>query len=435
MESCLKSTGCGKTIFNVPITKNEREKYSPRWKEKMEIIPKEEVEKRISRLQLILTEADLDGAFILQNVDIFYFSGTIQASVLFIPREGTPILMVHKAQERAKEESPLEKIVLIKNHSQVVQVLTDFGVNILETAGLEMDVLPVNIYFGYRKDFPKCRWVDISGEIRKLRMIKSPYEIDQIRRATVILNKGFMEIGELMREGMTELEIDGWLALIARREGHMGILRMRGWNQEMTHAHVLSGESGSEISFLNSPHGGSGNTPAMAQGAGNRSIKKNEPIGIDYGVAVNGYAGDQFRTFVIGNLSKTLEKAHDCSKDIHCLLVREAKPGVCCTDLYNLAVEEAVSKGYRDFFMGHGKGQVKFVGHGIGLEIDEYPIIGPRSEDKIEVGMAIAIEPKFVFPGKGVVGLEDDYLVTSSGLERLTLTDQLLMRPQERSPK
>ena len=259
-------------------------------------------------------------------------------------------------------------------------------------------------------------------------MIKSPYEIDQIRRAAVILNRGFTEIGELMREGMTELEIDGWLALIARREGHMGILRMRVWNQEMTHAHVLSGENGSEISYLNSPHGGTGNTPAMAQGAGNRRIKQNEPICIDYGSAVNGYIGDQSRTFVIGNLSKTLEKAHDCSRDIHRLLVKEIKPGTCCADIYNLAVGEASSKGYGDFFMGHGEGHVKFVGHGIGLEIDEYPIITPRSGDKMEVGMVVAIEPKFVFPGKGVVGLEDDYLVTPSGLERLTLTDQILMQ-------
>ncbi|MBW2677496.1 MAG: aminopeptidase P family protein [Deltaproteobacteria bacterium] len=283
----------------------------------MELITKEEIEQRISRFQHVLAKADLDGAFILQNVDIFYFSGTLQASVLFIPREGSPILMVQKALERAQRESPLETIVRIKNHSHTVRVLRDFGINILEAAGLEIDVLPVKIYFRYRKNFPQCRWLDISGEIRRLRMIKSPYEIDQIRRAAVILNRGFTEIGELMREGMTELEIDGWLALIARREGHMGILRMRGWNQEMTHAHVLSGENGSEISYLNSPQGGTGNTPAMAQGAGNRRIKRNEPIGIDYGIAVNGYTGDQFRTFVIGNLSKTLEKAHDCSRDIH----------------------------------------------------------------------------------------------------------------------
>jgi len=131
----------------------------------MELITKEEIENRISRFQRVLAKAYLDGAFILQNVDIFYFSGTLQASVLFIPREGSPILMVQKALERAQRESPLETIVRIKNHSHTVQILRDFGINILEAAGLEIDVLPVKIYFGYRKNFPKCRWLDISGEM------------------------------------------------------------------------------------------------------------------------------------------------------------------------------------------------------------------------------------------------------------------------------
>jgi Xaa-Pro aminopeptidase len=125
-------------------------------------------------------------------------------------------------------------------------------------------------------------------------MIKSAYEIEQIKKAAAILHTGYTEIKKIIRAGLTELEIDGHLAMIARREGHMGMMRMRGWNQEMTYAHVLAGDSGSVITFLDSPHGGTGNTPAMAQGAGFRRIKTNEPIGIDYGVAVNGYVGDQF---------------------------------------------------------------------------------------------------------------------------------------------
>jgi len=196
----------------------------------------------------------------------------------------------------------------------------------------------------------------------------------------------------------------------------------------MTYAHVLSGESGSAVTFLNSPNGGTGNTPAMAQGAGFRRIRKNEPIGIDYGVGVNGYLGDQFRTFVIGRLSSTLEKAHECSRNIHLILIREGKPGMPCSNLYHLAVEEARKEGFADFFMGHGDGQVRFVGHGIGLEIDEYPVIAPRSEEILKQGMVIALEPKFIFPGIGIVGLEDDYVVTRFGLERLTPTDQVVIK-------
>ena len=325
-------------------------------------------------------------------------------------------------------ESPLEEIVPIKERAQIIHLLQDSGVNTLETVGIEMDVLPTFLYPWLQESFKECRWFDISGDILKLRMIKSPYEIEQFRKAAHILNKGFVEIREIIREGMSELEIDGHLALIARREGHMGIMRMRGWNQEMTYAHVLSGENGATISFLNSPHGGSGNTPAMAQGAGFRKIRKDEPIGIDFGVGVNGYMGDRFRTYVIGELPGPLQGALACSEKIHYLLSQVAKPGGPCSELYALAEEEAARAGYEEFFMGHGEGQVKFIGHGIGLEIDEYPIFSPGMDLKLEEGMVIALEPKFVFPGKGVIGLEDDYLVTPDGLERLTLTDQVLMR-------
>jgi Xaa-Pro dipeptidase len=130
-----------------------------------------------------------------------------------------------------------------------------------------MDSLPVNLFLRYQQIFPEFEWVDISKIILRLRMIKTPYEVEQIRKAAQILHHGYMKIKEFIKEGMTELEVDGYLAFLARREGHMGVLRMRSWDQEMTHAHVLSGENGAVVSFLDSPHGGSGNTPAMAQGA------------------------------------------------------------------------------------------------------------------------------------------------------------------------
>jgi Xaa-Pro dipeptidase len=394
----------------------------------MEKVPKDEIQARIDNFQSVLRDENLDGSFILQNVDIFYFSGTIQVSVLFIPREGPPVLMVKKSYQRARDESPLDQVVQIRSEREILSVLREHGHSDLGLLGLEMDVLPTNHYFRYQENFPKSRWLDISQQIRRLRMIKSPYEVEQIKKAALILDKGFSEIKEVIHEGITELEVDGHLALIARREGHMGILRMRGWNQEMTYAHVLSGENGSTVTFCDTATGGTGNTPAMAQGAGFRRIGKNEPIGIDYGVGINGYHGDQFRTFVIGELSADLEKAHDCSKEIHCLLAKEGKAGVTCSHLYSLAEEEARRDGYSDFFMGHGEGKVKYIGHGLGLEIDEYPVISRYFPEKLREGMVIALEPKFIFPGAGVVGLEDDYLVISSGLERLTVTDQVVMK-------
>jgi Xaa-Pro dipeptidase len=391
----------------------------------MNSVPKEEIQQRVEKFQSYLLSRNLQASLIFQNVDRFYFSGTIQSSILFIPAEGQPILMIQKGYDRARAESSLENLVALVDRGRVKDILSGFK---LEKAGLELDVLPAYLYLWLQETFPQCRWEDVSRGIRRLRMTKSPYEIDLIRKAAHILHRGYTDLSEILHEGMTELEIDGHLALIARREGHMGILRMRGWNQEMTYAHVLSGDSGSVVSFLDSPHGGSGNTPAMAQGASFRRIRRNEPIGVDYGVGVDGYLADQFRTFVLGDLEPDLRKAHDCSKEIHRLFAGSAKPGVTCADLYRTAVDEATKGGFRDFFMGHGEGRVKFIGHGLGLEIDELPVIAPFFDQRLEQGMVIAFEPKFVFPGKGVVGMEDDYVVTSSGIERLTVTEQELIR-------
>jgi Xaa-Pro dipeptidase len=396
--------------------------------EAMETVPVQENECRITNFQMCLQEMGLGGAFILQNADLFYFSGTIQSSVLFIPREGKPVLMVQKGFERARQESPLKHVVPVTGRTQIKKVLKDSGFLDLKKVGLEMDILPVNLYSRYQQTFPEYEWSDVSGAILRLRMIKTPYEVEQIRSAAGILHKGYMGIREIIREGMTELEIDGHLALIARREGHMGILRMRGWNQEMTYAHVLSGESGATISFLDSPHGGKGNTPAMAQGASFRRIGRNEPIGIDYGIGFNGYVADQFRTLVIGELPDELMRAHNFSVEIHSLFVKEAKPGVSCSDLYRLALKKAEKTGFGQYFNGYGEGRVRFVGHGLGLEIDEYPILAPRFSQRLEPGMVIALEPMFVFPGKGIVGLEDDYVVTATGVERLTLTEQTVIK-------
>ncbi|MBW2028735.1 MAG: aminopeptidase P family protein [Deltaproteobacteria bacterium] len=394
----------------------------------IENVPEVEVQKRISRFQEILAKKNLDGALIMQNVDIFYFSGTIQNSILFLPQRGEPCLMVQKSLDRAREESPLKNIVPMNNRKSLFQLIGELDGDNFRSVGIEMDVLPTSYYLWLKEHLPTCQFVDVSEDIRRLRMIKSPYEVNQIRKATEVVHWGFMKLGEIIKEGMTELEVDAHLAFMARRNGHMGIMRMRAWNQEMTISHVLSGENGAVTTFLNSPHGGTGNTPAMAQGAGNRRLRRNEPIGIDYGVGINGYMSDQFRTFLIGEISPDLERAHDCCVRIHEMLQREARPGVPCSNLYFLSRGLAQKEGYGDFFMGYGEGQVPFIGHGIGLEIDEYPLIAPRFSQELKEGMVFAFEPTLIFPGAGVIGVEDDYLVTASGLERLTLTDQGLIR-------
>jgi Xaa-Pro dipeptidase len=389
--------------------------------------PREEIQLRIARFQKSLQDSDIAGALISQNVDLFYFAGTIQRCLLFVPAEGEAVLAVHGNLERAQEESSLNQVVPLKKSQQLAQALSDSKYSIRGRIGLEMDVLPAKYYLALRREHAGADFLDVSELVRKIRMIKSEYEISQIKKACQILNQVMLEAQRSIRPGMTELEVDALLVGLARRLGHQGLLRMRGYNQEMFSAHVFCGKTATLSPTMNVPLGGLGTTPAIAQGASFNVITENEPLIIDFGVGINGYVTDMTRTFVIGKLSQKLQEAYSVAKEIKEFAEQWVTPGRSWSQLYGEIIELVRQRGYQDHFMGYKGHQVAFVGHGIGLEIDEYPVIAPGLHEEFKENMVFAFEPKLVFPDVGAVGVEDDYVVTKDGMERLTTyNDQVL---------
>lgn len=389
--------------------------------------PREEIQSRIARFQKLLQNNDISGALISQNVDLFYFTGTIQRSLLFIPAEGEAVLAVQGNLGRALRESNLSHIVPVKNNQQLAQALSDFNYSVRGRIGLEMDVLPAKYYLTLQREFPETDFLDVSEPIKKVRMVKSGYEISQIRKGCEILNRVMLEAQTSIRPGMTELQVDSLLVALARRLGHQGRLRMRGYNQEMFCTHVFCGKTATIPPTPNVPIGGLGTTPAIAQGASFNIITKNEPLIIDFGVGINGYVTDMTRTFVIGKLPKELQKAYSFAKEIKDFTEQWITPGKPCSQLYKEVMELVKRRGYQDYFMGYKEQQVAFVGHGIGLEIDEYPVIAPSFHEEFQENMVFALEPKLVFPDVGAVGVEDDYRVTKGGVERLTTYDDQVL--------
>ncbi|MBI2829968.1 MAG: aminopeptidase P family protein [Chloroflexi bacterium] len=392
-----------------------------------EYTPQPELLSRIARFQELLQRNACPGAIISQNADLFYFAGTIQTSFLFVPSEGEPVLAALENIDRAAKESKLSRIIPLNDNHQLSRTLSELNYVVRGRIGLELDVLPVNYYFTLCRDFPEADFVDISPLIRGLRAVKSQYEIAQIKKACQILNTVMAEAQKSIRVGMTELEVDGNLGRLARQMGHQGRLRMRGYNQEMFYGHVYCGKMAAIPSFLKAPLGGLGTTPAIAQGASFNTIAEGEPLVIDFGVGINGYVTDITRTFVIGKLPEELLKAYSCAKEVKDFMENWVRPGKRCASLYAEAVRLAHHRGYQDYFMGYKGRQMPFVGHGIGLEIDELPVIGPRSNLEFQAGMVFAFEPKLVFPGVGAIGVEDDYLVTETGVERLTTYDDQIL--------
>ena len=248
-----------------------------------------------------------------------------------------------------------------------------------------------------------------------------------MRRAAELSDQVAAWVPNILREGMSELELAGKIEAEARRLGHQGVLRMRLWGSEMFYGHLLSGASAAVPSFLSSPTGGVGASPAVAQGPGFKIIQRQEPVLVDYVFSYNGYLSDHTRIFSLGPLPAELKDAHAAMLEVQQMIKKQAKPGVKTGDIYHRALEKTEDLGYADYFMGIGNERVRFVGHGIGLEVDEYPFLAAGQQLELQASMTIALEPKLIFPGKGVVGIENTHVVTEDGLEQLGQFPQEVM--------
>lgn len=381
--------------------------------------PAEEIRRRLQNLQNRMAEQTIDGALILQTSDLFYFSGTIQQSHLYVPVDGSPLLLTRKSFERAQAESPILDILPLKSLAQIGSKICRQGLPTPATLGMELDVLPVNMFRMYDGLFGKAEIVDISPAIRDLRAVKSPHEISLVRAAAQRSDQVAAHVGDVIQVGQTELELAGLVEAYARKLGHQGIVRMRMWGSEMFYGHLLAGASGAVPSFLASPTGGRAASPAVAQGAGFTRVSMHQPILVDYTFAYNGYVSDHTRIFSLGSLPDELMKAHDAMLAIQAAVKQTARPGMPAGEIYEMCVAQAADAGYAEYFMGYGDQRIRFVGHGVGLELDEYPILAKGQTMPLKAGMTIALEPKVIFPGKGVVGIENTHIVTEHGLEQL----------------
>ncbi|MCG6905980.1 MAG: Xaa-Pro peptidase family protein [Desulfobacteraceae bacterium] len=390
-------------------------------------VPRSEIARRIGALQAQLARKGLDAALILQTADLFYFAGTIQKSHLWVPLQGEPLLLVRKDLARARSESPLDRIAAIGSPKEIPGLLTANGLAAPQNLGLELDVLPANLYLSYGRIFQGAGLSDISTEIRLLRAVKSDWEIGMIRQAARLADQLAAAVPDLLREGMSEIELAGRVEARARALGHQGIVRMRMWGSELFYGHLMAGPSGAVPSFLASPTGGPGVGPAVAQGPGMRPIQRHEPILVDYVFVFNGYLADHTRIFSLGRLPADLERAHAAMLVLQTEVTAAARPGIPSGRLYQVARESAARQGYGAFFMGADERRVRFVGHGIGLELDEFPFLAQGQELPLQSGMVFALEPKLVFPGRGVVGIENTHLVTPEGVEQLTRLDEQIM--------
>ena len=325
---------------------------------------------------------------------------------------------MEKSLHRARVETPLE-IIPIKRDRDVKSILKDKGV-LKGKGGMELDVVPVSVYERWRHILDQESFVDISSAITNIRIIKSPFEIDQIKKSGEIVSRVFAKARDVVKEGAREIDIATALEGEGRAHGHQGFLRMRGFNQEMMNIYVTHGHAATYTSGADVPISGAGVTHAIGQGSSINRVERGVPLLVDYGGGYNGYITDETRVVAAGELREMFLKAYNVAREIIEDTLDSGKVGVISSDLYNRADKKVKAAGLSEYFMGHGEGQVRFIGHGLGLEINEFPVFTPRHHIVLEEGMVFAFEPKFIFPGEGAIGIEVDFIVRKDRLERVT---------------
>lgn len=377
-----------------------------------------QIKNRINRLQRMLKKQEMDGALLVERIGIYYFSGTDQDAHLWIPMQGEPLLMVRKSVNRAVQDSPLSNVVQLNGFSHLPGLIQGHSGDIPGRIGLELDVLPFGFYRAYQKHFPETELLDIWPSIRKIRMVKSSYEIACLRRAAQMADRMYQKVPEFLMEPATENDLAAKVEFYYRSLGHPGVVPTRGFNQLPLYGHIMAGTNAALPSNSAGPTGGRGLGPFLSQSAGMDKIQRHQPIMVDYVASVEAYNADQTRIFSLGKLEKELVDAHEVMCRIQDQVARKGRPGAVAGDLYQLAVEMAEEAGLGRLFMGYPV-PVPFVGHGVGLELNEWPVLGRGFDTILEAGMTVAVEPKVVFPDKGVVGIENTFVVTPTGMQRL----------------
>jgi len=384
--------------------------------------PRSEIDARIRKLQSLM--GDLTGLILFESIDLGYFSGTAQEGLIYIPRDAPPVLMIRKSLERAREESPLE----VRVHKSLKSIKADLDLPANALIGLELDVLPYNNYARLEKALGKdVKFIDVSEKIKHIRSVKSDFEIQLIREAARVLDAGISAVPDHLQEGMREIDLAVDVESTMRVMGHPGRVAFHRFNQALPMGHLMAGENAAFPSSVSSPTGGKGVSMFFPQGPGFRKIRRNEPVLVDFAGSYNGYIADETRIFCLGHLSKELEEAHLAALQIEETIAKELCSGKTGREIFATSEAEGMRLGYQEFLGGPPGGKAGFVGHGVGLEIDEYPVIGPV-DHSITENMTIAVEPKMIYPGVGVVGIEDTFLTGARGAERMTRLEQEIWR-------
>ena len=375
-----------------------------------------ELKLRRDKIRALMVQQGIDAALITCNVNLIYTYGRVVSGYLYLPLNAPARLFIKRPNDIEGEH-----IHPIRKPEQITELLKECGLPLPAKLMLEGDELSFTEYNRLAACFPETEVVPCgTALIRQARSVKTPIEIEMFRRSGAAHTKAYEQIPSIYQPGMTDRQLSIEIERLMRLEGCLGIFRVFGQSMEIFMGSLLAGDNAAVPSPYDFALGGKGLDPSLPGGVSGTLLQAGQCFMVDMGGNFYGYMGDMSRVFSIGRLPEQAYTAHQTCIEIQEEIAAMAKPGTVCEDMYNKAIEIVTKAGFADYFMGVDQ-KAKFIGHGIGLEINEMPVLAPRMKQELEPGMVFALEPKIVLPGIGPVGIENSWAVTTDGLEKLTL--------------
>ncbi|MDD4126848.1 MAG: Xaa-Pro peptidase family protein [Methanomicrobium sp.] len=378
-------------------------------------VPSSELENRMKRFHSKMDEKNPDWEYtaVFGKVNLYYFTGTMQEGVLLIPRDRDAVFFVRNSYSRALSESSFKDIRPIKNFRDAAE---DFFVD-GETIFIETELVPYAHLQRFLKYFPFKKIASADKLIADVRSVKSDYELTLIKKSGDIHRHVTENIApDMLKEGMSEAEFGTSLFKVLVDEGHQGIVRFGMFDNEIVMGHIGFGESSIYSSYFNGASGNCGIGPyAPVLGSNKRKLKKGDLVYLDVGCGYHGYQTDKTMTYMFRkSLPEEAIEIHNKCVEIQNVIASRLKSGEIPSEIYQ-TIMDSLDDDFKRNFMGYGDRKVKFLGHGIGLLIDEMPVIAKGFDEPLSENMTLAIEPKQGIKNIGMVGIENTFIVTKSG--------------------
>lgn len=375
--------------------------------------PQEEIALRHSRIRKAMEPLGLDAVLISSIANRYYTTGSVVCGYVYIPAEGDSKWLLQRADGISGPD-----VIKIRKPEQIAGLLQEAGCRLPSRMGLELGTASYLESQRLMAAFPGVACDDCSAMMRRVRSVKTSFEIALTTASGKKHDLVYRHIPDMYQEGMTDIELQIEIERALRMEGCLGVMRTAGESMEIFMCNVLTGENADKPSPYDFAMGGAGLDPSLPVGACGEVIRPGNTVMVDANGNFTGYMTDMTRVFSLGEIPALAVKAHQCSIDICARMAEMAVPGTAASALYEEAVAMARNAGLEDYFMGHRQ-KAGFIGHGVGVELNELPVLSPRSRDVIAEGNVIALEPKFVIPRVGAVGIENTYEATAAGLRCL----------------